>query len=103
MLNESVSIKRSEDARKNRDNKKFGKRVQAEKLVERSRAKSDTLSKIQAMKKSLPIHILTRQLARILERKGNTDDGKSLEDFDVTLEDEKPGKSNKRAKKVFCS
>ena len=44
--------KRSEEAKKMRDLKKFGKQVQVAKLQEREKAKKETLEKIQVLKRS---------------------------------------------------
>ncbi|KAL1922463.1 uncharacterized protein VTP21DRAFT_10002 [Calcarisporiella thermophila] len=51
LLNESASIKASEDARKQRELKKFGKKVQMDKLQERQKKKAEELEKIKALKR----------------------------------------------------
>ena len=63
LLDENASIQASERAKAQRDLKKFGKKVQTEKRLEREKSKADALDKIQALKKStcflftLVIHI----------------------------------------------
>ncbi|KAI5810969.1 eukaryotic rRNA processing protein EBP2-domain-containing protein [Peziza echinospora] len=52
LLDEAADKKASADARKQRDLRKFGKKVQVEKLQERQKAKTETLGKIQALKRS---------------------------------------------------
>ena len=52
LLNESSSIKKSEDKRKEREGKKFGKQVQIEKLKERERNKKEMDEKLKSLKRS---------------------------------------------------
>ena len=52
LLDESASIKRSEDKRKEREGKKFGKQVQMEKLKERERNKKDIEERLKGLKRS---------------------------------------------------
>jgi len=52
LLNESSSIKKSEDKRKEREGKKFGKQVQVEKLKERERNKKEMDEKLKSLKRS---------------------------------------------------
>lgn len=52
LLNESAGIKASEDARKLRDAKKFGKKVQVERLKEREKDKKDVGKRLESLKKS---------------------------------------------------
>lgn len=52
LLNESAEIKRSEEKRKERQNKKYGKQIQVEKQKERERAKKDMDEKIKGLKRS---------------------------------------------------
>jgi len=52
LLNESSSIKKSEDKRKEREGKKFGKQVQIEKIKERERSKKEMDEKLKALKRS---------------------------------------------------
>lgn len=54
LLNESAEIKRSEDKRKERQNKKYGKQVQVEKQKERERTKKDMDDRIKGLKRSKP-------------------------------------------------
>ena len=51
LLDEAQSIKLSEQARRQRDNKKYGKQMQTEKLLERQRLKKAALDKIQVARK----------------------------------------------------
>jgi rRNA-processing protein EBP2 len=52
LLNETAAIKLSEDKRKQREGKKFGKQVQMEKLKEREKSKKDMEEKIKGLKRS---------------------------------------------------
>ncbi|CAO3634373.1 unnamed protein product [Mucor fragilis] len=79
LLDESASLKASEDAKRQRQLKKFGKKVQVEKQLERQKQKSEMLDKIKLLKR---------------KRK----DGEDLtlnDDFDIALE---KADTNKRAK-----
>ncbi|RKP07646.1 eukaryotic rRNA processing [Thamnocephalis sphaerospora] len=80
LLDERTKIVASEDARRQRELKKFGKKVQQEKLLERQKAKSTELDRIKTLKK---------------KRKGNelTDDHE--EDFDVAVEKASSGAGSK--------
>ncbi|KAI8895435.1 eukaryotic rRNA processing protein EBP2-domain-containing protein [Globomyces pollinis-pini] len=51
LIEQSQSIKLSEQAKKQRDLKKFGKKVQVEKLLERQKSKKDALEKIKGIRK----------------------------------------------------
>ncbi|KAJ1653209.1 rRNA-processing protein EBP2 [Dispira simplex] len=51
LLEESKSIKASEDARRQRDLKKFGKKIQQEKVRERQEQKARDMAKIKALKR----------------------------------------------------
>ncbi|KAG9291520.1 hypothetical protein G9A89_021939 [Geosiphon pyriformis] len=84
LLDESQKIKVGEDARRQRELKKFGKKVQIEKIQERQKQKSQDLDKIKAMKK---------------KRKGIEDTALN-DDFDIALEeaatsDKRPNKWQK--------
>jgi rRNA-processing protein EBP2 len=57
LLDEGASIKRSEEKRKEREGKKYGKQVQMEKLKERERSKKDMEERLKGLKRSKP-HIL---------------------------------------------
>ena len=52
LLDESATIKRSEDKRKEREGKKFGKQVQMEKLKERERSKKEMEERLKGLKRS---------------------------------------------------
>ncbi|KAF9118548.1 rRNA-processing protein and EBNA1-binding protein ebp2 [Mortierella sp. 14UC] len=70
LLDENASIEASERAKAQRELKKFGKKVQTEKRLEREKAKSDALDKITALKK---------------KRQGNDNSTNADDDFDVAL------------------
>lgn len=53
LLNESSGIKKSEDKRKEREGKKFGKQVQVEKLKERERSKKEMEERLKGLKRSM--------------------------------------------------
>ena len=57
LLDEQAGMKASEDARKLRDAKKFGKKVQHERLRERERDKKAIGEKLDSLKKSEPSHL----------------------------------------------
>jgi rRNA-processing protein EBP2 len=52
LLDESASVKASEDAKRQRELKKFGKKLQVEKLQERQKKKSEEMEKIKMLKRS---------------------------------------------------
>ena len=52
LLDETAGIKRSEDKRKQREGKKFGKQVQIEKLKERERSKKEMDDRLKGLKRS---------------------------------------------------
>lgn len=52
LLDERAGIQASEEARKQRELKKFGKKVQVAKLQEREKAKKDMNEKVKALKRS---------------------------------------------------
>ena len=52
LLDESAQIKKSEDKRKEREGKKFGKQVQIEKQKERERNKRDMEERLKGLKRS---------------------------------------------------
>ena len=80
LLDESAAIKASEAAKKQRELKKFGKKVQVEKLQERIRNKKEMNERIQGLKR----------------KHGSTlDDNAGDDDFDVRVEaalDDRPAK-----------
>jgi rRNA-processing protein EBP2 len=55
LLNETAGIKKSEEKRKEREGKKFGKQVQMEKLKEREREKKDMEDRLKNLKRSLSL------------------------------------------------
>ncbi|GLB38640.1 putative eukaryotic rRNA processing protein EBP2 [Lyophyllum shimeji] len=73
LLDESATIKKSEDKRKEREGKKFGKQVQLEKLKERERSKKDMEERLQGLK---------RKRKDMLDNPQAGDD-----DFDIAVED----------------
>jgi len=79
MIEESESIKNAEAAKRQRDLRKYGKKVQTEKLLEKNRNKKMEMEKINRLKR---------------KRSDNNDD-----DFDVSLDfDDDNKKSNKPQK-----
>ena len=52
LLDEKATIKKSEDKRREREGKKFGKQVQMEKLKERERTKKDMEERLKGLKRS---------------------------------------------------
>ncbi|KAG2223867.1 hypothetical protein INT45_012740 [Circinella minor] len=85
LLDESAQLKASEDAKRQRLLKKYGKKVQVEKQLERQKQKTDTLEKIKLLKR---------------KRKDAGTDLTTNDDFDIALEGdaEKKGNSNKKQK-----
>ncbi|CAM0141132.1 rRNA-processing protein EBP2 [Umbelopsis sp. WA50703] len=82
LLDETAAVKASEDAKRQRELKKFGKKVQVEKLQERQKKKTEDMEKIKMLKR---------------KRKGAEDF--STDDFDIELDggnDDKPNKKGKR-------
>lgn len=82
LLEEEKGIKASEDARKMREAKKFGKKVQVEKQLERQKKKTQELAKISQLRK----------------KRGKQEDD---DDFDVRVEEavsERPSKKQKTGK-----
>ncbi|GAA5942181.1 EBP2 family rRNA-processing protein [Sporobolomyces koalae] len=71
LLDEQAGMKASEEARKLRELKKFGKKVQVEKIREREREKKAVGERLDSLKK----------------KRKNGDAFTSTEDFDVALED----------------
>ncbi|KAF9113808.1 rRNA-processing protein and EBNA1-binding protein ebp2 [Mortierella sp. AM989] len=71
LLDENASIQASERAKAQRELKKFGKKVQTEKRLEREKSKADALDKITALKK---------------KRQGNDNSTNADDEFDVALE-----------------
>lgn len=52
LLDESATIKKSEEKRREREGKKFGKQVQMEKLKEREKGKKDMEERLKGLKRS---------------------------------------------------
>lgn len=52
LLDEQAGIKKSEDARRAREGKKFGKQVQQEKVRERERARKEMEDRVRGLKRS---------------------------------------------------
>ncbi|KAF9262992.1 eukaryotic rRNA processing [Marasmius fiardii PR-910] len=73
LLDESASIKKSEEKRREREGKKFGKQVQIEKLKEREKNKKDMEERLKGLK---------RKRKDVLDNGGGEE-----EDFDVAVED----------------
>ncbi|KAI8992118.1 eukaryotic rRNA processing [Mycotypha africana] len=93
LANEKAAIKAAEDAKRQRQLKKFGKKVQIEKQLERQKQKTETLEKI-----------------KLLKRKRKSGEDLTVDDnFDIALEKadtkrakkdkDKPTKSLKRVMK----
>ncbi|KDR83016.1 hypothetical protein GALMADRAFT_238776 [Galerina marginata CBS 339.88] len=86
LLNESAGIKKSDDKRKEREGKKFGKQVQVEKLKEREKSKKEMEERLKGLK---------RKRKDILDNPKVNDD-----DFDIAVEDaisDRPAKRGKDA------
>lgn len=52
LLDETAGIKKGEQAKRQRELKKFGKQVQVEKLKEREKGKKDMQDKLKSLKRS---------------------------------------------------
>lgn len=52
LLDEGATIKKSEEKRKEREGKKFGKQVQLEKLKEREKSKKEMEERLKSLKRS---------------------------------------------------
>ncbi|KAI3621193.1 rrna processing protein [Moniliophthora roreri] len=73
LLDERAGIKKAEEKRKERENKKFGKQVQIEKLKERERSKKEMEERLKGLK---------RKRKDILDNNEDQDDA-----FDIAVED----------------
>ncbi|KAL1729665.1 eukaryotic rRNA processing protein EBP2-domain-containing protein [Schizophyllum commune] len=82
LLDEKAAIKKSEDKRREREGKKFGKQVQIEKLKEREQSKKDMEERLRSLK---------RKHKDVLDKP--VDD-----DFDVAVEDAIADRPAKRGK-----
>jgi rRNA-processing protein EBP2 len=112
LLDESATIKRSEEKRKEREGKKFGKQVQMEKLKERERSKKDMEERLKGLKRSVYLSLILELFllslcgiltymfsAAFIERKGALDNAQEDEDgFDVAVEDAIADRPSKRAR-----
>ncbi|KAJ2934764.1 hypothetical protein H1R20_g2353, partial [Candolleomyces eurysporus] len=90
LLNESASIKLSEDKKKQREGKKFGKQVQMEKLKERERSRKEMDEKIKGLKRKRK-DMLT----------GDGEDNVNDDQFDVAVENaisDNNSRPNKKSK-----
>ena len=94
LVDEAASFKKSEEARKMREHKKFGKKVQVEKIKERSAQKKAELEKVKVAKKkkgSSDFNEMPGILPGMKDRNG--------EDFDIEVDQmedtEKPRKQKK--------
>ncbi|KAK1231239.1 rRNA-processing protein EBP2 [Marasmius sp. AFHP31] len=85
LLNESATIKKSEEKRREREGKKFGKQVQIEKLKEREKNKKDMEERLKGLK---------RKRKDLLETGG----GQDGDDFDVAVEDAMADRPAKRSR-----
>ncbi|KAJ7050878.1 eukaryotic rRNA processing protein EBP2-domain-containing protein, partial [Mycena amicta] len=86
LLDERAGIKKSEDKRREREGKKFGKQVQIEKLKERERSKKEMEERLKGLK---------RKRGEILDKPTAEDDG-----FDIAVEDaisDRPAKRGRGA------
>lgn len=92
LTNEAARVKASEDAKKQRHNKKFGKKLQLEKERERQKQKTETLEKIKQLKRSkLLCEMIWRRHITYLEydierKEGNNGELTVNDDFDIALE-----------------
>ncbi|KAF7331657.1 hypothetical protein MKEN_00045400 [Mycena kentingensis (nom. inval.)] len=87
LLDERAGIKKSEDKRREREGKKFGKQVQIEKLKERERSKKEMEERLKGLK---------RKRGDMLDKPSAEDD----EAFDIAVEDaisERPAKRGRGA------
>ncbi|KAG0006523.1 rRNA-processing protein and EBNA1-binding protein ebp2 [Modicella reniformis] len=80
LLDENASIQAGEQAKAQRELKKFGKKVQTEKRLEREKAKADALEKINVLKR---------------KRQGNDNSTNTDDGFDVALASDEEVKAYK--------
>jgi rRNA-processing protein EBP2 len=85
LLDERAGLKASEEAKRQRELKKFGKKVQVEKQLERTKSRKELDERVKGLKR---------------KRKGGLDgdDDDGGDDFDVQLESAISGKDNKRSR-----
>ena len=67
LLDESAGIKKSEEKRREREGKKFGKQVQIEKLKEREKSKKEMEERLKGLKRSTSYQFFTFFLHRLME------------------------------------
>lgn len=91
LLDQTASIKASDDAKRQRNLKKFGKKVQVEKRLERERDKAAVAERVKDFRRSASEDAIDP--ADFAERKG--DEG-GADDFDIQLDDDAP--PSKRAR-----
>jgi rRNA-processing protein EBP2 len=63
LLDEKAGIARSEQKRREREGKKFGKQVQLEKQREREKGKKDMEERLKGLKRSGCLHVTPRSLS----------------------------------------
>ncbi|KAF9516432.1 hypothetical protein BS47DRAFT_1340762 [Hydnum rufescens UP504] len=88
LLDETAGIKKGEEARKQRELKKFGKQVQVEKLKERVKGKKEMEERLKGLKRK--------------RGKSGLDDPQDDEAFDIAVEDaiaDRPSSSNRGSAK----
>jgi rRNA-processing protein EBP2 len=104
LLDEKAVMKKSDDRRKEREGKKFGKQVQVEKLKEREKAKKEMGDRLKILKrsKSLSIpHSSRANLKSLSERKDVLDKPQADDDaFDVAVEDAISDRPSKRSREA---
>jgi rRNA-processing protein EBP2 len=72
LLDERVGMKRSEEKRKEREGKKFGKQVQLEKLKEREKGKKEMEERLKGLKRSKSFHfVIIRKCCHSITRAVN--------------------------------
>lgn len=103
MLDEGAGIKKSEEKRREREGKKFGKQVQIEKLKERERGRKEMDERLKGLKRSellcqssllrlLTIRFFLPERGDMLDKSAD-DDG-----FDVAVENAISDRPSKRGK-----
>ena len=100
LLDESAGIKKSEERRKEREGKKFGKRVQIEKLKEREKSKKDMEERLKSLKRSMFLHLqgALAFMLQLSERGDVLDSQQGEDDFDIAVEDAISDRPAKRGK-----
>ncbi|TFK62570.1 Ebp2-domain-containing protein [Pluteus cervinus] len=90
LLDETAGIKKSEEKRKEREGKKFGKQVQVEKIKERERNKKEMEEKLKNLK---------RNRKDVLDNAGGNSNFNDKDDgFDIAVEDAISDRPNKQRK-----